>query len=69
MNQTQLAAATAVERHRAQVRELSDAASEARRKVDQAERALKRAQARLRSAIREDPESWNSVTAVPDYIT
>jgi hypothetical protein len=61
MNEAQLAAVTAVERHKARLRALSDAACEARRKCDQAERALKRAEARLRAAIRNDPDSWNSI--------
>lgn len=58
MNENQLAAVTAVERHKARVRRLST-------DLGDAERALKRAEAQLRTAIRKDPTSWNAVTAVP----
>lgn len=58
MNADQIAAAAAVERHKARVRTLAS-------QLDAAQRTLKRAEAQLRKAARDDPDSWNSVTALP----
>ena len=59
MNEKQLVCVTAVERHRARVRRL------AADLVD-AERALKRAEAQLRTAVRKDPAAWHEVTVIPN---
>lgn len=59
MNEAQQNAAMAVEKLQTHVRELSTLLSNA-------EAALKRAEARLRTAIRRDPDSWQELTPVKD---
>lgn len=62
MNELQHDAVVKVERAKTRVRVLSSHLTEA-------EGTLKRAEALLRRRIKDDPASWNSVSAVPDVDT
>jgi predicted nucleic acid-binding Zn-ribbon protein len=58
MNEEQHNAAVAVERCQNEVRALA-------RRLTEAEARLKAAESRLRTVIRRDPESWETLTSLP----